>query len=205
MAACLRSPGAVWLSHRAAAAHHGFNGCARDRIECLSTRRLAPRGDQLHHFVSVMPTCDIEVLRGIPVTTPARTLLDLAAVADEEPLEVALDDALSTGEVRLPRLRWRLDELGGKGKPGTAALRRLLDVRGDGIFVPTSILETKLVRLLRIGEVPIPEAQHRFHENGRSVARVDFVYPGQRVVIEVDGRRWHAGRRPQLRDAERDN
>ncbi|MPZ90461.1 MAG: DUF559 domain-containing protein [Actinobacteria bacterium] len=205
LAGCLRNPGNVWLSHRSAAAHHGFTGCPKDRLEFLATRRMGSARGYLVHFVGEMPICDVEVIRGIPVTAPARTLLDLAAVVDEETLEIALDDALCTHKVRLPRLRWRLDQLGVRGKPGTAALRRLLEVRGDGAMVPTTILETKLVRLLRSGRLPVALAQHRFREDGNLVARVDFVYPEQRVVIEVDGTRWHAGRRARVKDAERDN
>lgn len=201
----MRSPGNVWLSHRSAAAHHGFTGCTKNCIEFLSTRNLRASRSHVHHFVDEVPACDVEVIRNIPVTSPARTLLDLAAVVDEETLEVALDDALCTHKVRLPRLRWRLDELGVKGKPGTAALRRLLDVRGDGAMAPTTILESKLVRLLRSGELPVALPQYRFHEKGRLVARVDFVYSEQRVVIEVDGTRWHSGRRARVKDAERDN
>jgi len=72
-------------------------------------------------------------------------------------------------------------------------------------MAPTTILESKLVRLLRSGELPVAFPQHRFHEKGRVVARVDFVYPEQRVVIEVDGTRWHSGRRARVKDAERDN
>jgi very-short-patch-repair endonuclease len=202
---CLRSPGKVWLSHRAAAAHHGFSGCRKGRLEYLSTTHLRPVRDQIIHYVAALPACDIEDLRGIPVTSPARTLLDLAGVVDEETLEVALDDALCTHKVRLARLKWRLDELGTKGKHGPALLAKLLKVRGEGTVVPTTILETKLVRLLRTAQLPIGKAQHVFQEKGRSIARVDFVYPEQRVVIEVDGTRWHAGRRARVRDAERDN
>jgi very-short-patch-repair endonuclease len=205
MAGCLRSPGNVWLSHRSAAAHHGFVGCPKDRLEYLTTTHMRPVRGHTVHFVEDMPSCDIEVIRGIPTTAPARTLLDLAAVVDEETLEIALDDALCTHKVRLPRLRWRLDQLSANGKPGTAPLRKLLEVRGDGAIVPTTILETKLVRLLRKARLPIGRPQHSFQENGRIVARVDFVYPEQRVVIEVDGTRWHGGRRARVRDAERDN
>lgn len=205
MAGCLRSPGRVWLSHRAAAAHHGFTGCTKGGLEFLTTTRVRPVRAQIIHCVSVVPDCDGEVVRGIPVTTPARTLLDLAGVVDEETLEVPLDDALCTHKVRLPRLRWRLEQLGTKGKLGPATLARLLEARGDGSIVPTTILETRLVRLLRKAELPIGRTQHRFQENGQLIARVDFVYSEQRVVIEDDGTRWHAGRRARIRDAERDN
>lgn len=80
-------------------------------------------------------------------------------------------------------------------------------IGGEGRRVnsPTTILETKLVRLLRKARLPIGRTQHAFKENGRFVARVDFVYPELRVVVEVDGSRWHTGRRARIRDAERDN
>jgi hypothetical protein len=86
MAGCLRSPGKVWLSHRSAAAHHGFVGCPKDRLEYLTTTHMRPVRGHTVHFVEDMHSCDIEVIRGIPTTAPARTLLDLAAVVDEETL-----------------------------------------------------------------------------------------------------------------------
>lgn len=61
------------------------------------------------------------------------------------------------------------------------------------------------MRFLRSVRLPIGRPQHVFEENGKLVARVDFVYPEQRVVVEVDGSRWHAGRQALRRDAERDN
>lgn len=87
MAGCLRSSGQVWLSHRAAAARHGFTGCEKGRLEFLTTTRIRPADGHILHYVADMPPCDVEVVRGIPVTSPARTLLDLATVVDEETLE----------------------------------------------------------------------------------------------------------------------
>ena len=205
MAGCLRSIGNIWLSHGSAAVIHRFNGFEKNGLELTSTRRLRPQRGHEIHLVGEMPICDVETVRNLPITTPVRTLIDLAAVVDEETLEIALDDAVYTGKVRLPRLRWRLDELGGKKRPGVTNLRSLLEARGDGVMVPTTVLETKLVRVLRTARLPVAQTQHRFHENGHFVARVDFAYPEQRVIIEVDGARWHSGRQARIKDAQRDN
>jgi hypothetical protein len=66
---------------------------------------------------------DVAALGGISVTTPARTLIDVASMAPRDAVEEALDDALRRKLVSIPRLRWRLDELGG----GRAAWARCAD------------------------------------------------------------------------------
>lgn len=94
-----------------------------------------------------LPTVDVTIVDAIPVTTPARTLLDLAAVVEREALEEALDDALRRGLVSISRLRWRLEELG--RRPGAGTIRSLMAARGDKDAVPRSVLETRFLRLMR--------------------------------------------------------
>jgi len=140
----------------------------------------------------------------IPVTTAARTLFDIAADVAAGVVEEALDDALRRGIVSLPRLQWRLDELGRKGRPGIATMRSLLADRG-GSAVPQSVFETKLLRLLTRSGLPQPVTQHHVKERGRLVAVVDFAFPSARVAVEADGYRWHSGHRRWARDVARRN
>jgi very-short-patch-repair endonuclease len=140
----------------------------------------------------------------IPVTTPARTLIDVASVASAEVVEEALDDALRRGIVSITRLRKSLETVGGGGRPGVASMRRLLDAR-TGPIVPQSVLETRLLRVVREAELPQPVLQHEIWARGHLVAIVDFAYPAERLAIEADGYRWHSGRQRWHRDRLRRN
>jgi very-short-patch-repair endonuclease len=157
------------------------------------------------HRVGPLPAVDLTTLDGIPVTSPARTLIDIAAVAPRESVEEALDDALRRGIVSVARLRWRLSELGNSGRRGVGTIRDLIAARGGGEPVPKSVFETRLLRHLRAAGLPIPVRQHEIRVRGRLVARVDFAYPERRLAIEADSRRWHTGRVRWERDLARRN
>ena len=131
---------------------------------------------------------------GIPVTRPSRTLLDIAGVVRADVLEEAVDDVLC-------RRLCRLDELhGGRSR----ALRAVLDA-WDGDVLPDGVAEMRVVRRLLAVGLPQPLRQHEIHDNGGFVARVDLAYPDHRLAIELDGFRWHAGRRPFRSDRLRRN
>ena len=87
---------------------------------------------------------------------------------------------------------------------GVRTLRGLVDVRGDDDAISESELESRVFRLLRATHYPLPERQVHI-DVGKRRGRVDFFYPEANLVIEVDGRRWHAGRRPEVRDRRRDH
>ena len=143
------------------------------------------------------------VIDGIPVTTAARTLLDLAAVSPADAVEEALDEALRRGLVTLSRLRWRMDELG--RRPGSGTMRRLIDARRDGGRAVKSVLETRVLRLLKRTRLPRPERQHPVRDRGHVVAIVDFAYPEFKLAIEADSYQWHSGRGAWRRDLHRRN
>jgi very-short-patch-repair endonuclease len=142
--------------------------------------------------------------RRIPVTTPARTLLDLGAVAPEL-VEPAMEDALFRGLVTLSSLRRALERVGVQGRDGTAVLRDLVDRRARGTAPTESPLEDALVALLRRHRLPEPVRQHPVDLGNGRTARVDLAYPAARLVIEADGRRWHSGRADFESDRERGN
>jgi len=109
-------------------------------------------------------------------------------------VEEALDDAIRRGLLSVARLRWRLDDLARKGRPGIAVMRSILDTRDGQSAVPMSVLETRFLRLLLEAKIPPPVLQHTIREDGRVVAVVDFAWPEQRVAIEADGFRWHSAK-----------
>lgn len=142
---------------------------------------------------------------GIPVTTPARTLLDLASVAPPDIVEEAIDDALRRGIVTIDGLRRAFASIGRRGRPGSAAMRAVLNARDASAAVPESVFERRLLRTLRAARLPTPNLQHGIRSGGRLVAVVDFAYPDAKLGIEADGYRWHSGRVRWDRDRARRN
>ncbi len=202
-AACLAwGPGAI-VSHLAAAALWRFPGFAPRPVELtMSSRRRVEAAGVVHHR-RLRPT-DTTTIEGFRVTSPARTLLDIAGVASRELVEEALDDALRRGLVSIARLRRDVTCESWKRQRGIDVIRELLDAR-DGGPVPQSVFETRLLRLLRRTRLPEPVCQHEVRAGGRLIAIVDFAWPDLRVVVEADGYRWHSGRIRWERDRERRN
>lgn len=192
------------LSHLTAAFAHGLVENHPPYLEVVSaTVRKPPVGSTLRcHRSPLVGPPHVTRLRGIRVTAPARTLLDIASRVSEEILELALEDALRRGLTSTARLEWQLRTEGGKGRDGTAALRRLLDARSR-LPATESALETQVARWFRTTSLPPPVRQHRVLEGGRFVARIDFAYPDSRIAVEAISYRWHGGRRAWLRDEER--
>jgi very-short-patch-repair endonuclease len=143
------------------------------------------------HQVGDLTPSHVADIGGLPVTTSARTIVDLSAVLSEGHLSRIVDNGLAAGRLDLDDLHSLFAELGRRGKPGTAKLRRILDIRTDGYRAPDSELERRLVGLIMRARLPVPIQQ--FHApwlrplNGR----VDLAYPDRRLVIEGDSRRWH--------------
>jgi hypothetical protein len=206
MAACLAAGDGARASHRAAGAVWRLPGGSEEIMELSvpKERRVRLRGVLVHRAAGLIPA-DVTVVDAIPVTTATRTLIDLAAMIPGDTLEEALDDALRRRLTSVPRLRWRLNGLGRRGRPGTGTLRALLEARTGGEAVPESVIETRLLRVLREAGLPAPVCQYEIRDRGRVLARVDAAYPEIRLAIEVDGYRWHSGRARWERDLARRN
>ncbi len=203
MAACLAWGDGAVVSHRAAAGLWRLAGFDPGPVEITVPRGRARNAPGLVHR-NALPAPDAAALYGISVTTPARTLIDVASVAPCEATEEALDDALRRGLVSIPRLRWRLDELGG-GRRGVGTMRELILERDPSARLPGSGFERRVLRMLRRSGLPEPALQHEVRNSGRLVAVVDFAYPELRLAIEADGYRWHSGRVRWQHDRRRSN
>ena len=128
--------------------------------------------------------------RGIPVTNPLRTLVDLGAVLPSPAVEDALDRALVARLVTVAAVEATVDTLARRGRRGVGVVRAILDERALGAERPDGLLEPRMARLLRAEGLPPARFQHDVYDGHRFVARVDFAYPEQRLAIEVDG--WEA-------------
>ncbi|MGQ0521377.1 MAG: DUF559 domain-containing protein [Actinomycetota bacterium] len=205
MAACLQAgPGAV-VSHEAAAALHGVDTfppgpvvvtVAHGDHQHLRTGRLRQSTDLGPHHRTVVD--------GIPVTTPARTLVDLAAHTHPGRLRIALDSALAARTCSPEDVRCCLEELRRPGKRGLRKLGALLESRSDGRVPAPTTLERRLKRVLREGGLPAPVREHELPWARDTQGRVDFAYPRQRIIVEADSRRWHTRERDFEADRRRD-
>jgi len=200
MAAVLAcGPGAV-VSHRSAAAlwellpHPGADAPVEITVP-FQNRGRRP-GIRVHRSSRLDPS---EATRkdGIPVTTPARTVLDLAGELRAQELERVLAKVergglttpaeLSSLIARYPR------------RPGVGSLRAL--VRGEASPVLTrSEAEERFLALMRKAQLPCPEVNV-----GVAGYEVDFFWRDQRLVVEVDGFAFHSSRRDFKRDRRRDS
>lgn len=191
-------------SHRSAAALWSFPGFKRRPIDITVPRRRRrthpPPG--VTTFCGALTRADTAFTAAIPVTTPARTLIDLAATAPRDRVEEALDDALRRTLVTPARMTAVLHRM--RARPGVVVMRDLLNAR-RGVRPPDSVLATRLLRAIRAAGLPPPVSQYEiFGMQGRFIACVDFAYPRRRIVIEADGYEVHGRRVAFQNDRERD-
>src|ERR671911_106270 len=153
-------------------------------------------GIRLHRPVIPLDPRDVGVVDGIPVTKPARTLLDLAASVTASDLERALAEAQARRMVTRATLEAVLAR-GGRTR-GAAALRRRLD-SGARPTLTRSEAERRLLDLIRRAQLAHPAANAWV---GRH--EVDLLWRAQRLVVEVDGFQFHSSRVAFERDRARD-
>ena len=190
------------LSHEVAAELLGL-----ELLEPVTTRRLTvPRnrsrlsipGWKVVRADAAPDELDVE--DGLRVTSAVRTAVDLARVLPTIEALVTADSALRLGLVEEHELRQRLLTADGQA----AARLRLVGRHVDPLS--GSVLESALRWRFAEGGLPTPLAQYRIcHEDGSEVARVDFCWPDQRLVVEADGYAFHSDRFAYRRDRERWN
>jgi very-short-patch-repair endonuclease len=203
LAAVLAAGDTAVASHMSAAALWRFDGIGRGAVEVSVPYERRPRSvvGTVHRSRDLAPV-DVDRERPIPVTTPARTLLDIAPRLGSDQLEQAVDGAARDGLVWVPYLRWRLEELRRPGRRGVARLAAVLD-RTDGRRDAETWLEQQALRLMRRAGLPAPRCQRTVRSGPGGVARLDLSWEDLRLVVEVDGHATHATRRQRQRDGER--
>ena len=203
MALCLRGAPFTVVSHSTAGALLRLDGCSRYPVHLLARSRWAWQGVHVHR-TSALPPCDVIRVGPIPSTDASRTLLDLGAVCDIDEVETALECALHRGMTSVPRLRRRLEQVGGRGRPGAAILRQLLDLRDPNTRPAQSVLEVRFLQRLRRAKAPSPVRQLQVRTPGGR-RFLDFSWPGAKLAVEVGGREAHSGPAAEQRDSKRHN
>ncbi len=147
---------------------------------------------------------DATVHNGIPVTSPCRTLIDVAREVDDAVLSRAIASALRTGLVTAARLRHRCESLNFLSARGRGRVERLLNALENSSRPTESALEETFARLIDHSRLPSPTYQYSVLTNDGWL-RLDAAYPDMRLGIEIDGFAWHSSPDQLDRDRHRSN
>ncbi len=158
---------------------------------------VRPRRGLVVHRVTSLDSSDVRLARGLPVTSPARTVVDMAGFLELHELEAVVALALrrqlvtATAEVATALSRTP------KAK-GATELKQLL-ARGARPTLTRSKYERKLIQLLKRADLPMPlvNAMAEGHE-------VDLLWPERKLVVEFDGFAYHSDRQAFEQDRLRD-
>ena len=180
------------LSHFSAAALYGLMRWDYRYPEVTVTAKRRQGGIRVHRTT----TPDRTHHKGVPVTTPARTLIDLAGTLTYQPLRRIVREA-QRQLVTIPQILTALDRLG--PRPGSANLTKIL---ATGHAPTRSELEdTVLDLILKAGFEP-PHVNVPIQRDGRTIVP-DFRWPNHHLVIEADGAEWHDNPLTRQDDAEK--
>lgn len=181
------------LSHESAAWLWGlFAERPEEEVHVSLAGRQARRLGIRVHRSSSLEGRDLRRVKGLRVTSPARTLLDLAATLSPRRLERAFDEAFARRLLSVRQLEAVLARA--QGRHGATTLARLLSSSRTPALT-RSAGEELVLELLRNAELPAPEVNARTHG-----FEVDFLWREQRLVLEMDGWQWHSSRSAFERD-----
>ncbi len=169
---------------------HGFN----HRIEGVALHRRR-RSTSPH---------DLVVIDDLPVTGPAMTIVDLAAVVGPARLRHIVHTQITVGSPTVDELVACFEAVARRGVNGIAALRKVLESVVDDQAPVASALERALASLLRTSGIEGFQSQYRPPWFDGRRGSVDFAHPNLRIVLEADGRRWHRREQEMAEDRRRD-
>jgi len=193
----------VRLSHESAAAWYGASLItAPDRLHVTATRCRGRWADELpgvrFHRGQLDPS-EVRVVRGIPITSPIRTGLDVARSLPLEHSVAALDSLARRGVITPAAMQCAAAALpNGPGRRAAVTAASLIDPLAESVFESMG-----RVRIVTAG-LPAPESQVTINDrDGMWIARVDFAWRAYRLVLECDGYEFHGTREAFERDRRR--
>jgi hypothetical protein len=181
------------LSHRCAASIWLLDGFQSAPLELTVPRHTTRdrRPNVIVHESSDLAEIDRTRRNHLRLTTPIRTIIDLAAVAGPLRLEQALEDGLRRKLFTAAQVAHRFTAISRRGKRGVRKLRPLLEAR-VGESVPTaSELERRIARIIDGLPLPPPVRQFRV-ELADGPVFLDFAWPERMLFLEGDGMYDHA-------------
>ncbi|MGQ0847578.1 MAG: type IV toxin-antitoxin system AbiEi family antitoxin domain-containing protein [Actinomycetota bacterium] len=148
--------------------------------------------DVLVHQSTDLTDDQVIEIEAMPVTSPIRTVIDLAACLKPGVVGRIVDHLVVRRTITLDDLVGQVERLARKGKPGITCIRRVIEVRIGETLIGESALELMTLRLFREWGFPEPVLQLALPWRSPRKGRVDLAFPQFRLIIEVDGRAWHA-------------
>lgn len=193
LAACFAAGPDALASHLTAAAVHGLAPAPVLPHVLVPAKQSARTRIARVHRGNVDPS-ERRRVEGMPVTSPARTLVDVAGLVSRPTLETMVDDLLTDGRTSPREIQRALDRAGHRGPVGAGALVGALGVWAEPIR-PGSPAEVRLLRQLQGWGLTGAVTQHEVREpDGTFVARLDVAVPERRLGWEYDSDRWHGPR-----------
>lgn len=189
------------LSHRDAAMLWGLIRSTRRSIDVIGPGQKGRKLEGIDRHIAALLPRDLCVRDGIPCTSPSRTLLDFAAVAAPRPLERAFEEGWTLGVLDLRSLEDVLERAG--GHHGAGRLKRLVERHQHGSTVTESGLEELFLALVEGAGVECPQLNVHLPIPGEEL-KVDCLWSANRLVVELDSRRYHSGPLAFTEDRRRD-
>lgn len=194
--------GAV-LSHRSAGVRWGVLRWYRGPVEVTAPTRRVRRA-RLRTYEAKLDPRDVTMKDGVPITTLARTLVDLAMVLDAHAVDIAVHEAENLRRLRVRKVDEAIDRAGAR-RAGLPALRRSLDRRRPNAGGLKSELEKKFHRFLHRHGFPPSEHNKLFELGGGDITELDVFFRDAGVGVELDAGphrtsdRFHGDRRKDRR------
>jgi very-short-patch-repair endonuclease len=197
LAAVLACGDCAFVSHRSAAALWRLAKAPSDAVELTVVGRNCRSHDgmRIHRVITLAPA-DQRHWNGIPVTAPARTLIDFTSVANREEAERAIAEAFALKLLTESDLLAALERA--PHRAGVAQVRAILGQPG-GPRRTRSDGERALLRLIRAARLPVPATDVPLLG-----FTADFLWPEQRLIVELDSYPAHGHRAAFERDHRRD-
>lgn len=197
LAAVLACGKRAFVSHRSAAALLGLARAPSVGVDVTVVDRGCRSREAIRvHRVQTLAAADRGECRGIPITAPARALIDFAATASAHESERAIAEAFALRLVTETEIREAADRA--PNRAGVAQVRAIMGQPG-GPSRTRSGGERAMLRLIRAAHLPAPRTNYPV-----AGFTADFCWPDQRLIVEVDGHPFHSSRPAIERDHRRD-
>jgi len=197
----------VAVSHLSAGRIWGLRRLGADRRLHVLIGGPAHRnlpGAVVHRCHRIDATDVVERPDGIRVTSPPRTVFDLASMLDDDRLESVIEQVLHDGLGTIPTLFAIGTRLRQRGRDGSARFGRVLHSRPAWLKPVGSDLELVLERAIVAAGLPRPIRQHPIRLHTGEVIHPDFYWPAEAEALEVDHVTWHGGKLDLTEDKRRD-
>lgn len=175
-------------------------------IEVTTPHKGRPRRAHIIHRSTDLIGANVTEIGGIPCTTVVRLLVDVGIPWGDGFAGRCLDEAARRGLASDRAVATELHRVARRGRNGVGPMRRVLTDRLGWSSLTESQIEAEFARIMVTAGIELPTPQvNVVKRNGVLIARVDFVYRDIRLVIALDGERYHSNRDSFRKDRRQQN